>query len=503
MFIRKKTNPNSKTSIQVVEKRSGKYIVLKNFGVAQTAAHLDDLVQQAKEWMKNHSKLAELDFNQEQKLFEQLFEGIQSLKLVGLELVIGRIFDSIGFSQISDKIFRYLCLYRVSFPLSKLKTTEYLYRYHHIYWDEDKIYRYLDKLYNHQKDAVQQISYKHTLKILGDNVQVVFYDVTTLHFEIDQEDELRKTGFSKVGKHQNPQIVLGLLVSKNGYPLAYDIFEGSKFEGHTLVTVIKSFCEKYHLKTFTVVADAGLLSNENIDLLINNGYDFILGARIKNESRELQQKILTPHFAEAESKVYRKDKNIRLIVSYSQKRAAKDQFNRERGLKKLEKQLGRGRLSKSHINNRGYNKYLKIEGAAQVSIDYEKYKNDARWDGLKGYITNSNLTKETIIENYKHLWQIEKAFRISKTDLKIRPVYHRLPRRIEAHICITFVAYKLYKELERILQEKGAEISAKKAIEIAMNIFEITVESPLSKKTISKTLLLTAEQKALAKVLAF
>lgn len=503
MFIRKKKNPNSKISVQVVEKLRGKYVVLKNFGVAHSSFQLDELVGQAKEWMKSRSKLTELDFNQEEKLFEQLFEGIQSLKLVGLELVIGRIFDSIGFNQISDKIFRYLCLYRVSFPFSKLKTTEYLYRYHQIYWDEDKIYRYLDKLYKHHKDAVQQISYNHTLKLSGHSIQVVFYDVTTLYFEIDQEDDLRKTGFSKEGKHQNPQIVLGLLVSKNGYPLAYDIFEGNKFEGHTLLTVVELFCKKYHLKTFTIVADAGLLSNENIELLSNNGYNFILGARIKNESRELQHKILSGYFENGESKVFAKDKTSRLIVSYSDKRASKDKFNRERGLKKLEKQLGKGKLSKSHINNRGYNKYLKIEGTAQISIDYEKYKNDSRWDGLKGYITNSQLSKEAIIENYKHLWQIEKAFRISKTDLKIRPVYHRLPRRIEAHICITFAAYKLYKELERILQQKDAAISVKKAIEIAMNIFEITIKSPLTKKIISKTLLLTDEQKALAQILDF
>lgn len=503
MFIRKKTNPNANISIQVVEKRSGKYVILKNFGVAKSVLHLDTLLHQAEGWIKNQSGLVELDFHQEQKLFEQVFDSIQSLKLIGLELVIGRIFDSIGFNKISDDIFRYLCLYRVSFPFSKLKTTEYLFRYHNIYWDEDKIYRYLDKLYTHQKEIVQQISYEHTLALLGGQIQVVFYDVTTLHFEIDDEDDLRKTGFSKAGKHQNPQIVLGLLISKHGYPLAYDIFEGNKFEGHTLLTVIDTFCKKYNLIKFTVIADAGLLSTENIDMLISSGYEFIIGARIKNEGRELQKKILSTTFKDGESKVFKKNKTTRLIVSYAQKRAVKDNHNRERGLKKLEKQLGRGRLTKNHINNRGYNKYLKIEGTAEISIDYEKYKTDARWDGLKGYVTNSQLSKEAIIENYKQLWQIEKAFRVSKTDLKIRPVYHRLPRRIEAHICITFAAYKLYKELERILQAKKATVSAKKAIEIAMNIFEITIKSPITNTAVSKTLLLTEEQKDLAKILDF
>lgn len=313
MFIRKKTNPNAKISVQVVEKRAGKYVILKNFGVAKSPSHLDRIIQQAEDWMKTQSGLIELDFYGEQKLFEQIFDSIQSLKLIGLELVAGRIFDSIGFNKIDDIIFRYLCLYRISFPFSKLKTTEYLYRYHNIYWDEDKVYRYLDKLYMHQKEMVQQISYEHTFKLLGEQIQVVFYDVTTLHFETDDEDDLRKTGFSKAGKHQNPQIVLGLLVSKNGYPLAYDIFEGNKFEGHTLLTVIDTFCKKYNLITFTVVADAGLLSTENIEMLIANGYEFIIGARIKNETKELQRQIFSTPFKDGESKVFKKIRSPGLL----------------------------------------------------------------------------------------------------------------------------------------------------------------------------------------------
>jgi transposase len=117
-------------------------------------------------------------------------------------------------------------------------------------------------------------------------------------------------------------------------------------------------------------------------------------------------------------------------------------------LKKIEKQLGKGRLTKSNINNKGYNKYLKLNGTVKISIDYEKYKADAKWDGLKGYITNSTLDTKDILENYNQLWQIEKAFKVAKTHLKVRPIYHRLPKRIEAHICLTFIAYKGYKELE-------------------------------------------------------
>src|SRR5690606_38893523 len=115
---------------------------------------------------------------------------------------------------------------------------------------------------------------------------------------------------------------------------------------------------------------------------------------------------------------------------YSDKRAKKDGHNRERGLQKLEKKVKSGKLTKSSINNRGYNKYLKIDGDVKISIDRTRYEADASWDGLKGYLTNTTLSKDEVIENYSHLWKIEKAFRISKHDLKIRPIYHRLQRRI-------------------------------------------------------------------------
>ena len=193
----------------------------------------------------------------------------------------------------------------------------------------------------------------------------------------------------------------------------------------------------------------------------------------------------------------------KLIITYSDDRAKKDRYNREKGLRRLEKQIRRGKLTKSNINNRGYNKFLKLEGEITVAIDLEKLGQDARWDGLKGYLSNTKLPKDQIIENYQHLWQIEYAFRIAKSDLKIRPIYHRLQKRIEAHICISFVAYKVFKELERQLKAKKATISANKAIEIAENIMEMEVKLPQSGKTKKKRLLLTEEQKYLNSLFNF
>lgn len=502
MFIRELRHKNGRIYIQVVDKSSGRYKVLKSFGSSLTSEGVLELKKLASIWINEHQCVREIDFTHEIQQIEQMLSGITQLKLAGIELVLGRIFDEIGFNKINDELFRSLVLYRLVYPKSKLKTTEYLYRYEQKEWSEDAIYRYMDKLHSTQKELVQQISYAHSLKVLGGQINVVFYDVTTLYFEIDQEDELRKTGFSKEGKHQNPQIILGLLVSKNGYPLAYDIYQGNKFEGHTLLPIIDSFKSKYKIEKLTIIADSGLLSQSNIDELQTKNYEFILGARIKNQKYTVQQKILNLQLKNGESQLIQTN-DLKLIVSYSDDRAKKDRYNREKGLRKLEKQVRTGKLTKSSINNRGYNKYLKLEGELNVKIDLEKFNQDAQWDGLKGYITNSSLTKGEILENYHHLWKIEKAFRIAKTDLKIRPIYHRLQRRIEAHICLTFAAYKVYKELERQLKEKQVPYSATKVIEIAQSIFEIEIKTTKSKEIVRKILLVNQEQKDLNKFLKF
>jgi Zn-dependent metalloprotease len=187
--------------------------------------------------------------------------------------------------------------------------------------------------------------------------------------------------------------------------------------------------------------------------------------------------------------------------SINTRRARKDYFNRERGLKRLEKQIISGKLTKSSINKRGYNKYLKLEGEMDISIDREKFDADGKWDGLKGYQTNDkSLSGQQVMDSYRQLWKIEKAFRISKHDLKIRPIYHRVQRRIEAHICLSFAAYKVYKELERQLYSKNASISAEKAIDIAKTIFNIKVSLKESNQTIEKTIINSDEQKYLVRL---
>lgn len=485
----------------MISKTSGKYKVIKTIGSSSDPDVINNLVSQGHSWINLKTGSQELDFTDYNRQVFGILDNITELNSVGVGLILGKIFDEIGFNKISDEMFKHLVLARLANPTSKLKTTDYLYKYHSIDVDVQVIYRYLDKLHKKQMKVVQKISYEHTLKILDNTISIVFYDVTTMYFEIEQEDDLRKIGFSKDGKSHNPQVVLGLLVAKNGYPLAYDIFEGNKFEGHTMIPIITAFKEKYKIDHFLVVADAGLLSKENINELEQKGFKYILGARLKNESAQSKEKILKLDLKNGQTAIITDElKERRTIISYSNSRAKKDAFNRTRGVDKLKKQIKTGKLTKQHINNRGYNKFLEIKNTIEVEISNEKIKEDEKWDGLKGYVTNSTLDVDTIIENYGYLWQIEKAFRIAKTDLRVRPIYHRVQKRIEAHICIVFAAYKVYKELERQLKILESPLSPEKVIEIAKTINSITLIHPTTREVITKVLLLKNEQKDLMKL---
>ena len=503
MFIRKKQNTSGSVSVQVIQKIRGNYKVIKTIGSAITQQEVEKLVHLARQEIDVLTAQPKLFISENDTVIEQAFSVLNnsSIRTLGPEIIFGKIYDNIGFGVIEEQMFRLLVISRLSFPLSKLKTIDYLYRYQGASLDIDAVYRFLDKLNNKLKSQVEQIAFAHTKKVLQDNISVVFYDMTTLYFEASDEDDLRKTGFSKDGKHQCPQIFIGLLVGLGGYAIGYDIFEGNTYEGHTLIPFIEKISQKFNLNKPIVVADAGLLSNENIKALENNGYEYILGARIKSESKSVKSKILAGNFVDGRTISFSKGKTTRLIVNYSTARATKDAYNRKRGLTRLEKQVKRKRLTKANINNRGYNKYLKLTGDITIEIDYDKFNNDQAWDGLKGYITNTGITDNDVVENYKNLWHIEKAFRMSKTDLRIRPIYHRLKDRIEAHICISFTAYCIYKELERVLYVEKSSLSLKRAAEITHNMYQITYTLPDSKHTKSKLLNMDEQQTELYNII--
>jgi len=473
--------------------------VVKSLGSATTQQEIDWLVQSAQQEIEQLSEPQKLFRSETDDMIVSVLSSLSNsnIQTVGPEIIFGKIFDHVGFREVGEDLFRHLVISRLAFPLSKLKTIEYLYRYQGVTLDIDAVYRFLDKLNNRLKEKVEQIAFAHTLSVLEGKISVVFYDLTTLYFEASDEDDLRKTGFSKDGRHQNPQIFIGLLVGLGGYAIGYDIFEGNTYEGHTLIPFLEKISRKFNLEKPVVIADAGLLSNENIKALKANGYEYILGARLKNESERIKTAILQTKFTDGSTISIIKADGTRLIVNYSSVRATKDEYNRRRGLNRLEKKIKTGRLTKSNINNRGYNKYLRLTGEISIEIDYEKYNYDKVWDGLKGYITNSRLSNQEVMQNYKNLWFVERAFRMSKTDLRIRPIYHRLRDRIEAHICIAFTAYCVYKELERVLYQAKSKLSLKKAAELTHNMYQITYTLPASKHTETNLLKMDEEQQEL------
>lgn len=515
MFVRRKRNNSGTISVQVVSKVDGKYRVQKSFGSSRDEVALKSLEQKARQWADEQEFGESLFAPEGAAEYDAIMSNIgqNQLRLAGPELVYGRLFDKIGFGSVrtsDDEIFKSLVVTRLYRPGSKLKTLRYMAYFMNKYYSEDKIYRYLDELcwrpetkrkageYDVKHD-VERVTYNQTKKVLGDAMTVVFYDTTTMYFE-SREDDVRIPGWSKDGKNANPQVVLGLLVGPGGNPIGYEIHPGNTYEGRTMLPIIQKLQKRFSFPKPVVVADAGLLSNENIRALEEGGYEYILGARIRSKKEEFKEKIIALNLSNGESASIGLSDGRRMVVTMSDARAKKNEEDRKKGLARLEKRFRTGKLTKDKLNNRGYNRFLTMEGEASIKIDQDKVAKDKRLDGYKGYTTNCSLPDDKVIEEYGYLFMIERAFRFCKTDLDIRPMYHRLFNRIEAHVCICFVAYTIMLELERLLKAAKSKISLDRARFLAEKIYQIDYINPYDNKHKS-VLLHTKEEPEVAELL--
>ena len=537
MFIRKKRNKSGTISVFVLSTtKSRKQRLVKSFGSAHPndTAALEKLLQQASSFIQEMEGPSLPHIYEEEDVIDGFVSSLNNtqVQVAGPELVFGTLYDRIGYGAIRNRMFRNTVICRLFNPGSKLKTVDYMERYLHVTYSVDQIYRFLDNLCHRKeeeekdsdgrkpeiaagesestspakprpadfKTLVEYIAYSYTKKMAGDGISVCFYDMTTLYFEAAEEDDLRKCGFSKDGKHSCPQIFLGLLVASGGNPIGYEIYEGNISEGHTMIPLIRKLASRFGFDKPIVVADAGLLSKANIEELTKDGYQYILGARPKSESEKVKEQILSLGMKYGDVVEIEKGGGVRLVLSCTEKRARKDAHNRQRGLARLQKKMASGRLTKQNINNRGYNKYLKMEGEVTISINMERYEADAAWDGIKGYLTNTTLEKGEVIANYSNLWFIERAFRMNKFDLAVRPIYHRLRNRIEGHICICFTAYTIMLELERMLKAAKSEITIYRAQELVKNMYAITYTLPKSKQAKRVYLGMDEEQSELCRL---
>ena len=491
--VRKKKNQSGSISVQIVDRTNRGYKVVETLGCSDDEIEIDKLHQKAILRINDLSQnlfSKSLDETSEKLLLKKLLSKLttQDFIPIGDELIFGKIFNNIGCNNLFNNVksirkqedknflFKSLVISRLLYPGSKLELINYLSYFKNIDITSDKIYRFLDTLYQDEiKSRIETCVFEHTKKIMNGEIILTFYDVTTLYFESESEDDLRRVGFSKEGKIARPQIQLGLFTTLEGYPLSFEVYEGNKYEGHTLIDVLKKFEDRFQLdKKPIVVADRGMLNNDNIAYLENNNYKYILAYKIKNISNDLKEKIknltfiddnvthniefkkVIP-FADENDKKQTINVNQRLVLSYSTQRAKKDKYNRTKAIQRLEDKIKSSKtITKKDLKLSYYAKYIDLDdnnSKITFNINNQKIIKDEKLDGIKGFVTNDfTLTANEIIEHYNNQYEVERAFRISKTDLKIRPIYHRLETRIKAHILISFVSYAIYKEFERKLK---------------------------------------------------
>lgn len=491
--VRKKKNQSGSISVQIVDRTNRGYKVVETLGCSDDETEIDKLHQKAILRINDLSQnlfSKSLDETSEKLLLKKLLSKLttQDFIPIGDELIFGKIFNNIGCNNLFNNVksirkqedknflFKSLVISRLLYPGSKLELINYLSYFKNIDITSDKIYRFLDTLYQDEiKSRIETCVFEHTKKVMNGEIIVTFYDVTTLYFESESEDDLRRVGFSKEGKIARPQIQLGLFTTLEGYPLSFEVYEGNKYEGHTLIDVLKKFQDRFQLdKKPIVVADRGMLNNDNIAYLENNNYKYILAYKIKNISNDLKEEIknltfiddnvthniefkkVIP-FADENDKKQTIHVNQRLVLSYSTQRAKKDKYNRNKAIQRLENKIKSSKtITKKDLKLSYYTKYIDLDdnnSKITFNINNQKIIEDEKLDGIKGFVTNDfTLTANEIIEHYNNQYEVERAFRISKTDLKIRPIYHRLETRIKAHILISFVSYAIYKEFDRKLK---------------------------------------------------
>jgi len=344
------------------------------------------------------------------------------------------------------------------------------------------LYRSLDLLAE-AKTSLETTIFDRQKDLFHQSVDVVFYDVTTFHFESNRADELKEFGFSKAGKFNEVQVLMGLLIDMEGNPIGYDLFPGNTFEGNTLLDALSALKQRFSIRKIIFVADKALNSKKNLHLIKAAGYDYIVSARLKNSSKKITKelfksqdyhsltvdqttgevtfkyKVLKDHrfsYRDEQGSTHQLTDN--LIITWSADRAQRDCKDRERQIAKAQKMI-----DKQHKigAKKGYQRYIATEGEHKVvGLDEARIAEDALWDGYYGIQTSeTNLDATAVIEAYHQLWKIEQSFRVLKSTMRTRPIFHWTGKRIKGHFVACFMAFVLERALENKLKANNIAAS--------------------------------------------
>jgi transposase len=490
-YLRTIKTASGATAIQVVKYNNRKRIIVKHIGSAHNAEEINSLKQTARKWIEQETR--------QQYLFPQdtkpSFTPIE--KCVYLDTRYSFIYDVLfqllrllHFDKIGNKLLMDLVIMRIIQPLSKLESLEYLFEMFGIVYKRGKLYQAIAS-FSTFKDTVEEKAVEFAKQNLSFDFSIVFYDVTTLYFESFKEDEdvidtegnvtekgLRKDGFSKDLKFSQPQIVIGLIVTSDGFPVSYEVFEGNTFEGDTFIPAILRFKKKYKIKILTVVADAAMISLDNVKKLKQHKLSYIVGARLANMGSLFIKKISEKlNCVDGAADRERKDCGT-LVYDFSLNRYKKDK-------REMEKQIIKAKWLVEKNTEGKRTKFLKLKNTDKnkekvYELNNALIEKTTNLLGLKGYYTNlsqKQAVNKTIIDQYHSLWHVEKAFRIAKSDLQMRPIYHFKKPTIEAHILICFMALAVCKYMEL---QTGK--STKKIIKMLKSITEAKMKNLLTGK---------------------
>lgn len=489
--VRTTKTASGKTAVQVVNRGKHQTKIIKHVGSSDDKEMLDQLLKLANQY------IFEKDNNL--PLLPEAF-GIdrQNRHLVVAEDLrftcfyhcfayefLTSFYERNGFNKLGSNLLRDLAIIRIIEPVSKLRSVDLMNKYFGFSYTKNMVYKGLETL-EKLKPKAEEIAINYAQKYLNFDFSLVFYDVTTLYFETFESDPdtkelkgLRKCGFSKENKSNQPQILIALIVNGDGYPIASNIFEGNTFEGHTFIPTILALKERHRIKNLTIVADAAMLSRTNMEELSNNGLNYIVGARLSNLKPDLVARIAKEIGGIADKYFKTKiDQNGLgyLICDFSPLRALKDKSDRKKQLVKAQNQINNpGRFLKK-------SRFVTQETMSVYKLNVELIKQDELLDGIKGYYTNlENVDSQLIVSRYHDLWKIEKAFRIAKSDLLARPIFHHKRNSIEVHILIVFVSLCVVKSIELF-----SGLSIKRVKDLIWDVLDIQLKDSLTGKTFTK-----------------